>query len=135
MYACFTQLWLTVFPAFKSVFTPNEGNFLNLFKQIGAGLPKSFVGHSTAGVMFLSFFFSLTSCIQWVFTSVWGWSDGATVLSKLPVSGRPANFGYSRAMAYCACSRCGWDVAWTVSLSSVISLFFLPLSGKRPDIE
>ena len=36
-----------------------------------------------------------------------GWSGGAIVLGKLPVSGRPTNLDYSRARAYCACSRCG----------------------------
>ena len=29
------------------------------------------------------------------------------VLGKLPVPGRPTNLDYSRARAYCACSRCG----------------------------
>ena len=37
-----------------------------------------------------------------------GWSGGAKVLGKLPVPGRPTNLDYSRARAYCACSRCGW---------------------------
>ena len=32
-----------------------------------------------------------------------GWSDGAKVLGKLPVSGRPTYLDYSRARAYCAC--------------------------------
>ena len=30
------------------------------------------------------------------------------VLGKLQVPGSPANLDYSRAKAYCACSRCGW---------------------------
>ena len=30
------------------------------------------------------------------------------VLGKLPLPGRPTNLDYSRARAYCACSRCGW---------------------------
>ena len=29
------------------------------------------------------------------------------MLGKLPVPGRPTNLDYSRARAYCACSRCG----------------------------
>ena len=29
------------------------------------------------------------------------------VLGKIPVPGRPTNLDYSRARAYCACSRCG----------------------------
>ena len=50
------------------------------------------------------------------------WSGGAMVLGKLSVPGRPTNFNNSRARAYCACSRFG-----TFSLSSIFSLFFLPL--------
>ena len=48
------------------------------------------------------------------------------VPGKLPVPGRPTNLDYSRARAYCACSRCGWDV-WTFFLSSII-LFSFSLS-------
>ena len=36
-----------------------------------------------------------------------GWLGGAKVLCKLSVPGRPTNLDYSRARAYCACSRCG----------------------------
>ena len=57
------------------------------------------------------------------------------VLGKLPVPGRPTNLDQSRARACCAGSRCGWGVVWTFSLSSIISLFFLPLSGRRLDID
>ena len=52
------------------------------------------------------------------------------VLGKLPVPGRPANLDLSRARAYCACSRCGWG-----SLDIFSLLFFLPLSGRRPDVD
>ena len=38
------------------------------------------------------------------------------VLGKLPVSGRPANLDYSRARAYCSCSRCGWRLFGHFSL-------------------
>ena len=63
-----------------------------------------------------------------------GWSGGAMVLGKLPVPGRPTYFGYSRARAYWACNR-SVGVVWTFFLSSIISLFFLPLSGRRPDMD
>ena len=63
-----------------------------------------------------------------------GWSDGVVGLGKLPLPGRPTYLDRSRARAYCACSRCG-GVVWTFFLSSIISLFFLPLSGRRPDID
>ena len=32
------------------------------------------------------------------------------VLDKLPVPGRPTNLDDSGARAYCACSRCGWEL-------------------------
>ena len=38
-----------------------------------------------------------------------GWSDGA-MLGKLSVSGRPSNFDKNRALAHCACNRCGWGL-------------------------
>ena len=41
---------------------------------------------------------------------VGGWSGGAKVLGNLPVPGRPTNLDYSRARAYCACSRCAWGL-------------------------
>ena len=37
-----------------------------------------------------------------------GRSDGAMVLGKLPVPGRPTNLDYSKARAFCPSSRCGW---------------------------
>ena len=63
-----------------------------------------------------------------------GWSGGAMVLGKFPVPGRPTNVGYSRARAYCACSRCGWGLFGRF-FSRLSFLFFLPLSGRRPDID
>ena len=70
-----------------------------------------------------------------------GWSGGARVLGKLPVPGRPTNIDESRARAYCACSGCGWGLFGhfysrvSILFSSISSLFFLPLSGRRPDID
>ena len=58
------------------------------------------------------------------------------VLGKLLVPGRPTNLDKSRARAYCICSRCaGGGGGWTFFLSSIITLFCLPLSGRRPDID
>ena len=37
-------------------------------------------------------------------------SGDAMVLGKLPVLGRPNNLDLSRARAFCACSRCGWEL-------------------------
>ena len=64
-----------------------------------------------------------------------GWSGGAKVLGKLPVPGRLTSLNDCRARAYCARSRCGWGFVWTFFLSSIFSLFFLPLFGRRPDID
>ena len=57
------------------------------------------------------------------------------VLGKLLVPGRPTNLDCSRARACCACRRCGWGLFGHFFLLSIISLFFLPLSGRRPDID
>ena len=57
------------------------------------------------------------------------------VLGKLPVQGRPTNLDKSRARAYCTCGRCGWVLFGHFYLSSIISLFCLPLSGRRLDID
>ena len=64
-----------------------------------------------------------------------GWPGGAMVLSKLPVPGRLTNLDKSWARAFCACSRCGWGLFGHFFISSIISLFILPLSGRRPDID
>ena len=63
-----------------------------------------------------------------------GWSGGVMVLGKLPVPGRPTNLDKSRASAFCAFSRCGWGCLDIFSLVYHFS-FFLPLSGRRPDID
>ena len=54
------------------------------------------------------------------------------VLGKLPVPGRPTNFEYSRARAYCAYSRCGWELFGHV-YSRLSSIFSVSLSlGDGP---
>ena len=57
------------------------------------------------------------------------------VLGKLSVPGRPTNLDYSKKRAYCTYGRCGWGCLGIFLLSSIISLFFHPLSGRRPDID
>ena len=57
------------------------------------------------------------------------------MLGKLSVPGRPTSLDDRRARAYCACNRCGWGGVWTFFLSSIFSFFFLPLFGRRPDID
>ena len=47
------------------------------------------------------------------------------VLGKLPVPGRPTNLDYSRARAYCACSRCG--LGWFGHFFSHLCSFSLSL--------
>ena len=54
------------------------------------------------------------------------------VLGKLTVPGRPTNLDNSGTRAYCACSRCRRGLL-DIFLSSITSLFFLPLSlGDGP---
>ena len=56
-----------------------------------------------------------------------GWSGGAMVLGKLPVPGRPTDFILVGQGPTSRTVDAG-GVVWTYLLSSVISLFFLPLS-------
>ena len=49
-----------------------------------------------------------------------GWSGGAIMLNKFPVSERPANSDNSRARAHCACSRCGRGLFGHLFVSSII---------------
>ena len=54
------------------------------------------------------------------------------MLGKLSVPGRPTNLDYSRARAYCTCSRCGWGM-FGHFLSHLSLLFFFSLSlGDDP---
>ena len=62
-----------------------------------------------------------------------GWSDGAMVLGKLSVPGRPTSLDGSRARVYWACNRCGWGVVWTF-FSHLSFLISFSLFGRRPDI-
>ena len=56
------------------------------------------------------------------------------VLGKLPVPGRPTNLiRVGQGPTVLAVGAAG--VIWTFFLSSIISLFFLPLSGRQPDID
>ena len=57
--------------------------------------------------------------------------DGA---GQLTVAGRPISLAVSGARDYWACSRCKWG-RLDIFLSSIISLFFLPLFGRRFDIN
>ena len=56
-----------------------------------------------------------------------GWSSDAKVLGKLSVLGHPTDLDNNRARAYCACSRCRWGLFEHFLLSSIVSLFLLPL--------
>ena len=54
------------------------------------------------------------------------------VLGKLPVPGRPTKLDFSRARAYCACSRCGLALfGHFFSRLSLLSPFSLSL-GDGP---
>ena len=75
----------------------------------------------------------LPSSVTLTFNQLEGWLGGAMVLGKLPVPGRPTNFDKSRAKAYFACSSARGDCL--DNFSFVYTLFFFPLSGRRPNID
>ena len=55
------------------------------------------------------------------------------MLGKLPVPGRPTTMDYSRARAYCTCSRCGWGLFGHFFSHLSLLFFFLPPSlGDGP---
>ena len=56
------------------------------------------------------------------------------VLGKLPVPGRPTIWITVR-QGPTALTVGAVGVVWTFLLSSILSLLFLPLSGRRPDID
>ena len=59
-----------------------------------------------------------------------GWSGGAMVLGKLPVPGRPTIwFREGKGLLRFQWVRVG--VVWTFLLSTILSLLFLPLFGRR----
>ena len=63
-----------------------------------------------------------------------GWLDGAMVLGKLPMPGRPIIWMIIGQGPIALAVGAG-GVVWTVLFSSIFSLFFLPLSGRRPKID
>ena len=97
-----------------------------------------FFGHFTKGNDFCDFLFTSLEEKPFLFGvdsyRRKGWSGGAMVLGKLPVPGRPTNLDDSRVRAYCACSGCGWGLFGHL-FSSLSFLSFLPLSGRRHDID
>ena len=56
------------------------------------------------------------------------------VLGKLPVPGRPTIW-FTVGQGPTALTAGVGGVVWTFLLSSILSLLFLPLSGRRPDID
>ena len=63
-----------------------------------------------------------------------GWSGGAMVLGKLPVPGRPTIW-ITVGQGPTALAVDVGGVVWTFLLSSILSLLFLPLFGRRPDTD
>ena len=56
------------------------------------------------------------------------------VLGKLPVPGRPT-FWITVGQGPTALAVGADGVVWTFLLSSILSFLFLPLFGRRPDID
>ena len=60
------------------------------------------------------------------------------VLGKLPVPGRPTiwlTVGQGPTALAVGAGGGGGGVVWTFLLSSILSFLFLPLFGRRPDID
>ena len=57
------------------------------------------------------------------------------VLGKLPVPGRPTILITVGQGPTALAVGAGGDCFWTFLLSSILSLLFLPLFGRRPDID
>ena len=64
-----------------------------------------------------------------------GWSGSAMMLGKLPVPGRPTIWMIVGQGPTALAVGAGGGVVWTFLFSSILSLFFLPLFGRRPDID
>ena len=62
-----------------------------------------------------------------------GWSGGAMVLGKRPVPGRPTIWMIV-GQGPTALAVVAGGVVWTFLLSSILSLLFLPLFGRRSNI-
>ena len=65
---------------------------------------------------------------------VMGWSGGMMVLGKLPMPGRPTIWMIVGQGPVALAVGAG-GVVWTFLLFSIFSLLFLPLFGRRPDID
>ena len=63
-----------------------------------------------------------------------GWSGGAMVLGKLAVPGRPTIW-ITVGQGPTALAVGAGGVVWTFLHSSILSLLFLPLFGRQPDID
>ena len=57
------------------------------------------------------------------------------VLGKLPVPGRPTIWITVGQGPTALAVGVGWGVVWTFLLSSILSVFFLPLFLRWPDID
>ena len=57
------------------------------------------------------------------------------VLGKLPVPGHPTSLDLSRVRVYCRLQKVRVGLFGHFFLSPIFSLFFLPLSRRRPDID
>ena len=80
----------------------------------------------------IKFLYIATPLIQ----KTWVWSGVVIVLGKLPVPGRPSNLIWIiEGQGPTALTVGAGGMVWTFFRSSIISFFFLPLSGRRPDID
>ena len=85
-------------------------------------------------ICMLSLTLMQSEIIIYGFAESWGWSGGAMVLGKLPVPGRPT-FWITVGQGPIALAV-GAGGGWFGHFYSHLSfLLFLPLFGRRPDID
>ena len=129
------------------VVTPHENHLAEMVIMLGHNIRLKGVIYGK-NYLFYPFLSGALAFMTKIFQKARGRSGGAMMLGKLPVPGRPTNLDYSRATAYCACSRCGWgclDIFSLIYLFSFLSSslwetaryrlkYYLkgPLSPKQP---
>ena len=100
--------------------------------------PQQLVRKSLYELRWSKVFYLITDLFIWIShlrsENVLGWSGGAMVLGKLSVPGRPTIW-IIVGQGPTALTVGAGAVVWTFLLSFILSLLFLPLFGRRPDID
>ena len=95
---------------------------------------KKYKRHNKSVALFLWFTITSHNAQESTDIDIRGMLGGAKVLGKLPVPGRPTN-SVIVGQGPIALPVSMGKVIWTFFLSSFTFLYFLPLCGRRPDID